>query len=403
MIYLYNRLFDPLIQGNFWLYIADYLEAEGNLIRFHVVSYEDDRYPLSEEQQDRVEKWRERGLEWTALKWHPGTNLNGKLADFLEGAMTAASLRGRGYRHVVTLGSVAGTFAYLFSKLFGMKLFLYQFEPHSEYARDNGMWGENSLQYIISHFLERRAAKFATAVASGTRFMEERLALEWEIKGKFFKIPTVVNDRKFTFDQKLRDETRDQLGIGPEQRVLFYPGKFGSLYYREQTALMYRWLKELEPSLHFLIVTPHPDEEIIDLFEQAGVARAAYTLIHCDYADIHRYYFAADFAVIAVPPGPSKKFISNIKVGEYLCAGLPFLITRGVSEDYLYAENKKVGVVVNDFVESDIKAAWPEIKAYLKMEPEVRREHCRKVGLEYRGFNSLNPVFKSAMTELLKS
>ena len=25
VIFLYNRLFDPLIQGNFWLYIRDYL------------------------------------------------------------------------------------------------------------------------------------------------------------------------------------------------------------------------------------------------------------------------------------------------------------------------------------------------------------------------------------------
>jgi hypothetical protein len=401
VIYLYNRFFDPLIQGNFWLYINDYLEDANNSIRFHLVTYEDERFPLSGDQMSRVKQWQEQGLEWTQLQWHPGKSLVSKFADVWSGLLAVTSLRFKGYGHIVTLGSVAGTYAYLFARLLGMKLFLYQFEPHSEYASDNGMWAKNSLQYRISHFLERRAAEFATAIASGTRFMQERLEQEWQVKGKFFKIPTVANDQKFIFDQSLRDETRSKLGIRPEQWVLFYPGKFGSLYYYEETAWMYRWLKDLEPRLHFLIVTPHLDEEVISIFESAAVSRDSYSIVHCDYVDIHRYFFAADFAVIAVPPGPSKKFISNIKVGEYLCAGLPFLITRGVSEDYLYAENQKVGVVVDDFRETDIKAAWPTIKCYLEMDANERRHHCRTVGLDYRGFGSLNPVFKAAINTLV--
>jgi len=53
---------------------------------------------------------------------------------------------------------VAGTYAYIFSKITGLKQYLYQYEPHSEYAIDNGMWSKGSLQYKISHYLERRAA-----------------------------------------------------------------------------------------------------------------------------------------------------------------------------------------------------------------------------------------------------
>jgi len=403
IIYLYNRFFDPLIQGNFWLYIDDYLSDPQNPVQFHLVTYEDPHFPLTPEQLAKVEQWQKQGLEWTQLQWHPGTGLSGKFADLWAGLRAAFALRRRGFGRVVTLGSVAGTYAYIFARLLGMKLFLYQFEPHSEYAIDNGMWSESSLQYRISHLLERRAACFATAIASGTRFMQQRVQETWRAKGRFFKIATVANDRKFTFDAALREKTRSELGLSDEQWLLFYPGKFGSLYYYEETAWMYRWLHELEPRLHFLIVTPHADEEVHAIFEKAGVERSAYSIRHSDYADIHPYYFAADFAVIAVPPGPSKKFISNIKVGEYLCAGLPYLITRGVSEDYLVAEEQQVGVVVDDFREADIRAAWPEIRRYLEMDPEARRAHCREVGLGYRGFASLNPVFKAAMSHLTGS
>jgi hypothetical protein len=280
-------------------------------------------------------------------------------------------------------------------------MFIHTFEPHSEYAAESGIWNSNGLMFKSLNFLERRAAFFAVAIASGTRFMEARLKNEWNVKGKFFKIPSVANSQKFLFNQTVRDETRKELGLRPEQWTIFYPGKFGSLYYRTETALMYRFLRELEPRLHFLIVTPHTDSEVHSIFSEAGLPRDSYTISHSEYPGIHRFYFAADFAIIAVPPGPSKKFVSNIKVGEYLLAGLPYLITRGVSEDYLFAEENDVGVVVDDFNEHEIKAAWPKIQRYLQMDPHERRLHCREKGLEYRGFETLNPRFRQAVSILV--
>ena len=402
IIYLYNRLFDPLIQGNFWLYIRDFLDRPDPALRFHVITYEDPRHPLTEEQRAQLARWQAQGLEWTALTWHPGTALRQKLADLKAGMQVVAGLRRRGARHIITLGSVAGTFAYLYARFLGMRLFLYQYEPHSEYARDNGMWPETSLQFRISQVLERRAARFAAVVASGTRFMEARVKETWQSPARFVRIPTVANDRKFHFDPDLRASTRADLGLSEDRPMLFYPGKFGGLYYGGETASMFRWLLDQEPRLHFLIVTPHDDAEIIALFEAAGVPPEAYSIRHSDYPEIHRYYFAADFAVIAVPPGPSKQFISNIKVGEYLCAGLPYLITHGVSEDYLFAQERQVGVVVQDFVEPEITAAWPQIRAFLDMPADTRRAHCRAAGLEYRGFETLNPRFRSAVATLVE-
>ncbi|WGZ96172.1 MAG: hypothetical protein QJT81_09425 [Candidatus Thiothrix putei] len=402
IIYLYNRLFDPLIQSNFWLYIRSYLDDLANPIQFHLITYEDPRFPLNEEQKSKVAQWQQQGLNWTPLTWHAGTGLANKFKDLFSGHFAVAKLRTKGYNHVVSLGSVAGTFAYVYAQTLGIRTFLYQYEPHSEYAIDNGMWAGDSLQYKLSHFLERRSAEYASVIASGTRFMQERLENDWKVKAKFFRIPTVANEDKFTFNPVDRAAVRQELGLKPDQWVLYYPGKFGDLYYREELAWMFKWLNEECPDLHLLIVTPHTDEEVHTLFAQAEVPQHTYSVCHSDYQDIHRYAFACDFAIISVPPGPSKCFISNIKVGEYLCAGLPFLITRGVSEDFEYAEQRGVGVVVDDFVKDEAKKAWPEIKAYLEMDAEQRRQHCREIGLGYRGFSTLNPIFKAAIDTLTR-
>ena len=396
-IFLYNRLFDPLIQGNVWLYIKDLLAEADSGVQLHVITFEDPRLPLTEKERRQVAEWRAQGLEWTALDWHQGIGMKQKLTDMLTGFRTVAGLRMNGYSHIATYGSVAGTFAYLYAAPLRLKLFLYSYEPHSEYAVDNGMWPVDSLQTRISRVLERRAARFATVVASGTRFMRERVKDVWGSPAAFVKIPSVANDRKFIFDPKLRQAVRAELGLQQGQPTLFYPGKFEGLYYGDETAFMFRWLREEEPRLHFLIVTPHDDQEVHERFARAGVPRDTYSIRHSDYASIHRYFFAADFGIIAVPPGQSKKFISNIKVGEYLSAGLPYLITRGVSEDYLFAEDNDVGVVVDDFTEADIKAAWPKIRDYLQRDPEALRAHCREKGLGYRGFDTLNPRFREAI------
>ncbi len=401
VIFLYNRLFDPLIQSNFWLYIKDYLKDPNRSVDFCLVTYENPEFPLSDDQKTLVEKWQNQGLKWKQLTWNPGTGMKAKFMDILQGFFAVLGLRLKGYKHAVSLASVAGTFLYLYWLIIRNRYFLYQFEPHSEYAIDNGMWPKSSLQYKLSHFLEHRAAKRAKVIASGTRFMKERVQDEWRVKAQFFKIPTVANDQKFIFNQEDRETKRKKLNIPKDHHVLFYPGKFGDLYYREECAWMFKWLREEITNLHFLIVTPHTDEEVHDLFDAAAVDRENYTIAHSDYADIHAYFSAADFAVISVPPGPSKKFISNIKVGEYLCAGLPFLITRGVSEDYLYAIEKKVGVVVDDFKEEYVRKAAPEIRSYLNADMAQQREHCRQVGLDYRGFKKLNATFKAAIDALV--
>lgn len=402
IIYLYNRLFDPVIQSNIWLYIKDYLSDEKSSISFHVITYENKSYPLTSEQEKLVEQWKAQGLDWTQLEWNSGISIKAKIKDILSGLRVFCKLRRKGFKHIVAFNSVAGAFSYLFALPLRMRLFIISYEPHSEYATDNKMWEKNSLQYKIAHFLEKKSAQYSTVIASGTKFMKERLENEWNLHDRFIKIPTVISDKKFLYNKEDRIEVRTRLGISPEKWVLYYPGKFGDLYYKEEFAWMYKWLKEEEENLHLLIVTPNKIEDVDLMMMNVGLSADEYTITSSDYKDIQKYSSASDFGIISVPPGPSKKFISNIKVGEYLCSGLPFLITRGVSEDYLYAENKGVGVVVDDFNKKEIKNAWPKIKKFLEMDLCKRRTYCREIGVEYRGFENCNANFKLAIEKLLK-
>src|SRR5438105_14485967 len=175
-IFFYNRLFDPLIQSNFWLYISDYLDHnENKKFTIELITYENPRFPLTLAQKELVEQWKKRGLTWIALQWNPGIGILPKVKDIMQGFLAVLKIRIRGCNHFVSFASVAGAYLYLYHVLLRFNFFLYQYEPHSEYAIDNGMWRPNSFQYKIAHFLERRSAQSAKVIASGTRFMQNRL------------------------------------------------------------------------------------------------------------------------------------------------------------------------------------------------------------------------------------
>ncbi|GGA82373.1 hypothetical protein GCM10011385_40740 [Nitratireductor aestuarii] len=400
-VFLYGRLFDPLIQGNFWVFIKGIQERTPGQYHFRIVSYEDAERPLTDAQLKQVQEMEAIGVSWSPLKWHPGQGVISKVTDLISGFFAVTRERLKGNKHVIAYGSVAASFCYLYSLLLGVKLFLYSYEPHSEYARDNGILSEQSLQYRVLHFLERKAANAAAVISSGTVFMKRRLLDDWAVTGEFFKIPSVTDNQKFAFNGALRAHRRAELGLDPQRKVIFYPGKFGGLYYAREITQMFRWLLDEDPDLFFLVLSPQSAESIRSLFAECNVPESSYKVDKADYENIEQWFWVADFGIIAVPPGDSKKFISNIKVGEYLCAGLPFLITRGVSEDSIVAADCQVGVVVDGFTREAIRDAWPSIRSFLEMDPVQRRAHCTKVGLEYRGFQTLQARFETALSALV--
>ena len=405
IIYLYNRLNDPLIQSNLFLYINK-LNKKG-IYKFTVVTYEsigqndyeNTNYTLSQEEIKRYESdLKKLDIDWVRLEWFSGKSLSNKFKCFLNGFKEIKKLKKQGYNYIVALGTVAGSFAYLFSKFLSIHLYLYQYEPHSEYTYDVGYWSKSSLGFQLLNRLEKRSAHSAKVISSGTKHMENRLK-DWKTKAAFFKIPSVVNQEKFQYSKEKSTYIRDKYKIDRNKKVILYAGKFGGLYFNEENPKMFSYLRNFNKDFHILIVTLNPIEEINELFKNEGITDNI-TVTSSSYDDIDKYLSAADFGIVSVESGPSKQFVSNIKVGEYLSCGLPYLICRGISEDDWYAEHQNVGVVVKDFSENEINIAYPKIQAYLDKESTSLKAHCRKIGVEYRGFVNLYPRFEKAMESL---
>lgn len=398
VFFLYNRLNDPLIQSNIFLYIISVASKWPDEYQIVIVTFEDKQLEMTyEERRKFSDMFKKNDIRWISLKWTKGAQLHRKTLDLIKSFFIILSLRLKRYNHFVTLGTISGSFIYLVSRLVPLKYYLYQYEPHSEYALDNSIWTLNSLQFKLLNYFEKKSAFSAKVVSSGTDFMKNRLS-DWKVKAQFFKIASVVNDKKFYYSAEERAKLRNKLGIPLERKVILYPGKLGDLYCSpEQLLTVLSSLTDTMSDVFFVVITPSFSELKQKLGEFSQLVDKILLMPPIKYSEMPGYLSMADLGIISVLPGPSKKFVSNIKVGEYLCSGLPYLICKAISEDDLVAESHKVGVVLNSFNGESVKQKQKELQELFSVQKEEMARRCRQVGLNYRGFDIHFKEFTKAL------
>jgi hypothetical protein len=398
VVYIYNSFSDPLFQSNMYLYLLD---ASRELdYQFVLITYEQKEFTLPKHEVIRIQKELIKlNIKWTPLKWHSGRfKLIKKAWDVLCGFTLVINYRIRGYQRIVSLGTVSGSFAFIYAKILRMRHYLYQYEPHSEFLKDMGILSKKSTSFRLLNWLEWMSGLNTEVIATGTTHMMERLE-NMGTRAKIFRIPSCVDDNRFHFSEEYRDNIRRELKI-VDRKVLIYVGKFGGIYFDQEVFDLCKNLLEKDSGFYFLFLSPNNHNEIRDKFQRAGIKKNDYHLSQVPYSEVYKYVSASDIGLVSVPPLPSQKFRSPIKVGEYLCCGIPYIVCKGVSEDDKYALENNVGVVLDNFDRKSIDEHFIEIKNLLNEDKRTLRSKCRKTGLEYRSYSSLKKISLKAFDAL---
>ncbi len=396
--YIYNSFKDPLFQSNMYLYLLD--AAKELDYAFVLITYEQPDHTISDDEKEKLKnELNEKNIKWIPLKWHSGKfKLFKKIWDVLCGLFVILKYRARGYNRIVSLGTVSGSFAYIYSKMFGLKHYLYQYEPHSEFLKDVGVWRSNSISFRLLNLLEKKSGLNTEVIATGTKYMLERLS-KMNSQASTFRIPSCVDDSLFEFSEKDRSGIRKNLGI-IDRKVLVYAGKFGGIYYDKEVFNLCATIHRKDTSFYFMILSGNDHDEIKNEFLKRGLTENDFYVSQVSHNQMFKYLSASDIGLVSVPPLPSQKFRSPIKVGEYLCCGLPYIVCKGISEDDVYATKYKVGIVLDDFEKASVDSKFVEILKILSEDKVSLRNRCRKVGLDYRGFENLRSVSLSAFRDL---
>lgn len=251
------------------------------------------------------------------------------------------------WARTVTSGNLAMLTSFFAKKPFGVE----SFEPHTDYMVEGKAWKRYSLKAIVQRFLENRIAKRANILGCVSEKYTDIIARKYNrTANSTFSMPCAIDFEQFKFDATQRTEVRKTIGFSDDDYVGIYVGKFGDIYYDNETFQFIKAFTEVNARYKFIIVT-----EMLEHAERQkrtwNISDDQLLILSTLHSEVPRYLSAADYGICPVKESPSRLYCSPIKTGEYFASGLPVVISRGIGDDSDYIENNRIGKAI-DFRDS---------------------------------------------------
>jgi glycosyltransferase involved in cell wall biosynthesis len=323
---------------------------------------------------------RENGISWVPLTYHKRPSLLATTWDVFVSVLVSSYLVIRGDIDIVhARGHVPAVPALLLKLLLRRKLIFDLRGTMADEYVDAGVWRRESLPYRATKWVERTALHRADAVVILTsRIREQFVASLPETVGQRIEvIPCCVDT---TLHAPLeRHEARGRLGLG-QARIMVYVGSLGGWYLTDEMVRLFCVAREMDPKMHFLILTQTPSGARAAL-SRSGVDAGTFTVATVRPREVSACLQAADFAISLIKPAPSKVSSSPTKVGEYLASGLPILANRGIGDVDALIERHRVGVLIEDFNDRSYAEAVASILTLIDRDSDVGTR-CRRAAEE---------------------
>ncbi len=208
--------------------------------------------------------------------------------------------------------------------------------------------------------IEDRVVRESDVLLCVSNAFKEYLQTTYQVEA-ITVIPTYVDTTRFKFSQALRDVCRKQLGIS-DRTVLVYSG--GVAYWQkiDKVIQLYVRLRKQIDNLFMLFLSSDPSavQEMIRRQIQPGDFQA----IQVPHDEVAGYLCAADIGILLRERVLTNRVAAPIKFSEYMCCGLPCILSEGVGDTSEVIREGNAGIVL-DGQESP---GLPEIKGLLMLD-----------------------------------
>lgn len=161
--------------------------------------------------------------------------------------------------------------------------------------------------------------------------------------------------RSVAFDRAVRERTRGELAFS-HRIVLAYAGTLGRYQHIEDGVIpFFRAMGERHGDVHLLAIVPEPDA-LRRILHAQGIPSDRATVVSVAQHDVTRYLSAADAGLLLRAPSRMNRFSQPTKLGEYLAAGLPVVVSRGTGQVDRLIEDNDAGFAVEAF-----DVPWPRL------------------------------------------
>lgn len=207
-----------------------------------------------------------------------------------------------------------------------------------------------SAAVVHDYHLQLETIKKAIAAADQVLTVSRGM-LDWLLQlgvdaQRLHYVPSCVP--RLTFSAAVRDEMRSRLGIGDELLYCFLGSAASYATIGDGLVPFLRATFERFADARLLMVTDQPNVVRRRLLE-AGLPANRMLFESVPHEEVWRYLCAADCGCILKAPGRLNRTWQPVKLGEYLAAGLPVIVSRGIGDVDATVTDSGAGLAVELF------------------------------------------------------
>lgn len=286
-------------------------------------------------------------------------------------------------------GSSAGGIGVLASLISGSKLLVDSFEPHAKYMVESKTWGQFSLKALMQSMLEYFIKQRASLLIPVSYKYQQALITQGMAPSKLKVLPCVVDLSKFDFSINDRHKIRNDLGVTKNDMIGIYVGKFGGLYYEQESIKLFQAAFDFwKDEFYLIILTETPSAKILKLVKDFDLPQNRILIKKVKHDEVSAFLSASDFAFSTIKSVQIMENCSAIKHGEYWAADLPIVSTLLVGDDAEIIVKEKAGCLL-DIRKNSFNDAFEKINNQLQT---GRRGYYRDIAKKYRDITKIDNV-----------
>jgi len=211
--------------------------------------------------------------------------------------------------------------------------------------KSRGLAGKYFIPHLRKFYLwvERQVVLQADTVLCVSRFFKEFLEANYNIK-KITVIPTFVDTSRFKYSKSLRDLYRGKLGIS-NQRVFIYSGGTAPWQKIDRAISLFNHLSRKVDNLFMLFLTHEP--HLVKRMIKDQINPKDFKVIGVPHGEVAGYLCAADVGILLREKTLTNHVASPIKFSEYMCCGLPCIISSHIGDTAEILLHGNAGIVLD--------------------------------------------------------
>ena len=163
-------------------------------------------------------------------------------------------------------------------------------------------------------------------------------------KDKVTVIPTLTDTNTFFYNLNLRNQMRETLSIS--NRIVFiYSGSLAPWQMSIETIDLFKKILKEIPNAFLLYLTTSPNDVEI-LFND--IPTENFSINSPLFSEVNSYLNAADIGLLLREKNIVNQVAAPVKIGEYLCSGLPILVSQGIGDLDDNIKQFNLGEIVNE-------------------------------------------------------